>query len=335
MVYTRSMRKRSRSGRFIRYPWMWHAASSGSNYVRNLFSSQNRTGSRRTITSGQGVTNQYDRKTVYRKKRAPRYLKKKLKRQYKSYLYNTAKSLGSFTRVFNDLIGDTILAADKATVQKWCICHAYGLNGITPGGAIEIGYNDIGTIAGDILPLAKNRKILFTSCVVDLTMTNTSPIGATDGFFPNLEVDVYEFSYRSDTKHSNFATLLAEAFGLVDQIGAGTKINMNQRGITPFDMTGLTDQVKILRKTKYFLSGRQTATYQMRIPFNSQYQLGNIVDQGNAFINDSKPYTRSLFFIFKTTAGDTAGDNASFSVGVTRKYLWKILEDNVDLGRYQ
>lgn len=321
------------------YPWYINAMRSGVDYLTNRAYNTNSVAypprSRPNVTTGIGVTNQFDKKTIYRKKKAPKRLRKKLKRSYKAFLYNTIKTHGSFTRVFNDLITDSILKVDRPTVQKWLICHLYGLNGTTPGGTIECGFADIGSIASDIPTAAKNRKIVFSSAVLDLTMTNSSAIGENDALFPNLEVDVYEFSYRRDTQHQNFAALLGSAFGVVDQIGAGTKINMNQRGVAPFDMTGLMDNVKILRKTKFFLSGRQTATYQMRIPFNCSYQLGNIVDQGSPFISDMKPYTRSIFFLFKSTAGDSFGDNASLSVGVTRKYMWKILEDNSDLGRYQ
>lgn len=74
-----------------------------------------------------------------------------------------------------------------------------------------------------------------------------------------------------------------------------------------------------------------TATYQMRNTKPTWLTGANDLLDNTGFVK--RGYTKSLCFIFKPVV-NTTDQIATLQVGVTRKYLYKIFEDDADKDLY-
>ena len=187
---------------------------------------------------------------------------------------------------------------------------------------------------GDI---ANTAKIQMISGVLDMTLVNTSRDGANEEM--GIELDVYlctakkRFQYADASGASaagNIEDVLDDGNNTAGQIG-GQRCNTSDRGATPFDMTsGLSAfGVKILSKKKYFLPFGNQMTYQMRDPKNYQIGKNDVRD----ILGQNKPgLTKFLILVAEGLPGATDGVNYSVQVkvGLTRKYAYKINEDDED-----
>ena len=126
----------------------------------------------------------------------------------------------------------------------------------------------------------------------------------------------------------------------MEQIGAaGTNLLLNDRGITPFDVTFALarGKCKIWKKTKMFIRNGQTATYQYRDPKRRVWSQ-NYMDAG---IGCNMPKaTHWILIIAKAVPGITVGSTGGtttrerLTIGLTRKYLYKIEGANDDRTEY-
>jgi len=295
---------------------------------------------RRNITSGIGTTTQYDRKLIYRKKYMPRYKKRRWRAFIKKVNAVTDKDLGSRTVVRNDQINSqiTMSTANEAVQQAFSL-SLYGneATGFEPS-------NDLRRIRQDT-DLGTTGKMIFTSGIFDMTVTNTSSRFA-DSVNPSirLEVDVYEITSRKDFGNVGTgasAKNLPEVFGegatdTANIPGLSNTLSITRRGATPWDFPSAISEygLKILKKTKYFINERDTFTYQIRDPKR------HILDRQKLNMDGQNMpgMTRFLYIIFRPVPGyvfsDTNSDIYRLSFGVTRKYLYKIAQSTQDYDAY-
>lgn len=304
--------------------------------MRNMSTTQTRG---KMYSSAQGVTNQYDRKLIYRKKSMPRFKRSAWKKFKSKVIAVSTKSLGSSTVVRNTLITSNLnLLPGNNNVQNTVQLALYPVRSTTT----EL--DDVNQIATDTR-LNNSSKIIFMSGVLDLTLrvqTVWSGIGppspAGNPSF-SVEIDIYELSMRGATGQSGEATDLSDAFdkGHTDTgniPGAVTGLTKNTRGWTPFEANEALSQhkIKIWKKTKYFLSSEQTLTYQMRDPKTHLFSKDSIPSAASA---NWPGVTKWLYIVWKPVPGYNyvaAPNNDQINVifGVTRKYLYKINQDSTD-----
>lgn len=281
--------------------------------------------------SGQGVTSQYDRKLVYRKKTMPRYKKRAWKRFTQKVTAVNTKILGSRTVIRNSFMTGSIGTDNNE--QGILACHLYGMDGIIDVGN-TCGQKDIATIfANDGNLQDQTQKAIFASGIIDITMTNASV--ATGETFRNesLEVDVYELVFNKTYDATWVGQLFTQAASNTASInGANPDINLGRRGATPWDLPNalVNGGVKILKKTKYLLSKGQCATYQFRDPKQYVFTRSSV---DNLDDNFARRYcTRAFMIIFKGVPNDLPNNVTKvLNVGVTRKYLYKVMSQNVDV----
>jgi len=147
----------------------------------------------RRVTSGRGITTQYDRSRVYRKKRMPRRKKKAWKRFVRKAQAAIDKTLGSYSIVLNDQV--TVSATAETTDQAIGQFALYPMKDGT-----NAWLNDMAGIAAQFttdFATTDSTKWGFKSGILDLTVQNTS-LDATDGNGYAVEVDVYEMSSSSN-----------------------------------------------------------------------------------------------------------------------------------------
>jgi len=285
-------------------------------------------------TSGLGVTQQHDRRMVYRKRRMPRRFKRRWRNFSKKVLAVSEKDLGSRTVVRNDLINISVNMAAAAATQH--TRSVVGLYGCSSGSSYM---NDINEISQDT-DLGTTGKAIFKSAILDLTFRNISSRGATS-VNPSitLEVDLYEITLSVELgqvgRASNLIGVFNEAAGDTNTIpGQLTGLASTDRGWSPWDYPSALSEyrIKIWKKTKYFLGENQTFTYQFRDPRRHMVDKQRMSSPGE----NLPGLTRYILLIFKPTPGYTYDgiDNYGLSIGDTRKYMYKIVQSTQDYDMY-
>lgn len=285
---------------------------------------------RKQTRSGLGVTTQHDKQLVYRKRRMPRRRRRGWRRFARKVQAVSEKDLGSRTVLRNDLvnINTAMDTAAESAHTRWY----FMLYGATSGTAY---YNDLSEIGQDT-DLGTTGKAIFKSAVLDLTFRNNSFRAPGSINLPiTLEVDVYEITVGTvlGDNAANLGQIMNEGSTETATIpGQATALVGTQRGWTPWDFPSALGEykVKIWKKTKYFLGENQTFTYQYRDPRR------HVVDkQKMTTTGENIPFlSRYIYLVFKPTPGYTylavPTDSYNLSVGVTRKYLYKVLQNTQD-----
>lgn len=280
-----------------------------------------------TVTSGVGVTSQYDKKVSYYKKSAPRWKKRAYGRFARKVRSVFLKDVGTKTIIRNAQLTRTWATGD----QDYVAVSIYGTDGLATTTQMA-GHDDLKQIFDNDTTTKPTSKFLFGSAVCDITFTNLSTI--TDGTNQNtgMEIDIYEMVYGRQPDCTNPVALFNDAATNTDAInGLNPQINLTVRGATPFDLPDALSRgkVKILKKTKYFLAAGQCATYQFRDPKNRSFKKDVVDTSDNNYV---LPWvTRTLFFVAKgIPTGDATKVLKALQVGCTRKYMYKVIEDNDD-----
>lgn len=279
---------------------------------------------RKRQTDGNGVTAQKDVARIYQKSFMKRYLKKKYKRKAKWWTYQLSKSLGTQVAVRNATIAGNFAAG--ATTQQAVASALYGITGNAATG-VRNGFNDVETIL-DADPSANEatERVLFISGVMDITYTNTSTVQFTQ------EVDVYVIRFKgSKGSGPDLVTDYNSAFSAMTNVGGTQITDFSPRGVTPFDNPVASSRgYQVLKKTKYFVSAGQTFTYQHRDPRNHWLSMSEYKFAGATESWAHPKMSICLLFIVKAVTGTPIANAGSYSIGCTRKYAYKILNQNKD-----
>lgn len=293
------------------------------------------------IRFGNGITTQNDVANIYRRKSMPRYKKRKwvsFVRKVKAVLY---KGLGTKTVLFNTQMSGGRLSVPENQQGVFTIA-LYGFWGDTDNPGESVGNRDLYRIAindpeinkkavSPTFSIPNNGKLLMSSAVLDLTLTNIGTIPS--------EVDVYIITCGIFNNNGS----LREAFIDADanQItisGSGNGINaLVHRGATPFEMPLAlsSNRLRILSKKKYFLGAGQTITYQYRDAKNHYINCSKFYDQAIAIAEVFEgPFnypgvTKNVLIVHKTVSGAPAGAQSQLSCGVTRKYSYNVDESTL------
>lgn len=296
---------------------------------------------RKAVQSGQGVTDHFDARVIYRKKRMPRGRRRRWRSFVKKVNTVSERDLGTQTVVFNRL--STV--SNQTSGNQ--IFYDFGLYGLA---STQFEYNDLKKIS-DLYAAADNTvskglavgpssKIIFHSGVLDVTFRNSSTFfdGTTTRAASELkmEVDVYELTCNM-TSAEQAGVVFNDCRGLFNQsptktepIGGGAtpEITRTDRGSTPFDFPYTLSRfgLRILKKTKYQLSNNDTFTYQLRDPRRHVAQLDKL-NQTDGF--NMPGWTRIILIICKAAPGFLIGSSANtytekLDIGITRKYMCKV-----------
>lgn len=301
---------------------------------------------RRTRTNTAGVlggTNA-DMRSIYRRKRMPKYKRKRWVRFVKKVNAVADKDLGLRTVLFNDQMTQT----NTSTKQSTLTLALYSVRNASIGylddlkviGGLENEGNSTAT-AGDTI--SANSKMMFQSAVMDITIRNTTdrltqidpnPLLNKYEAAPDaaIELDIYEVYQRNIASDSSevFASLTAafNAYDDKDIGGTGVGIGIDDRGASPFEFGAQMGRqgIKILKKTKFFIPNGQTITWQVRDPKRRSITYGELTRTESY----NKPgWTKQFYLIYKLVPGITQGTAVGdcrlrLAIGCTRKYSYKV-----------
>lgn len=308
---------------------------------------------RRTPLSGLGVTTQYDAKRIYRKKRMPLRRRRRWKRFVNRVHAVAEKDMGSRTVVFNSQISQVITNPATSGCTTISLFGARGTTGLHDDLFAIGGLENTGNpTAAAGINVNQSTKLMFQSGVLDLTIRNASYQLVGASLVPTLvgaakmELDVYEISVRNQAADSSGAGgyinlgLLFQN-GNTDTLnigGAGTGIDIEARGCTPFDIPQALSRwgMKIYKKTKYFIPNGDTITYQVRDPRRYVTDIDKMLTLSGC---NMPKKTRFLFLVYQLVPGLTLGTTensyqARIDMGITRKYMYKVEGANEDRDRY-
>lgn len=337
MVYTRAQSRQLyvpetpnlgvRSGRAVQAPryiaMAYNAANLGFRAYNAYRRSSAHSGGRVAgqIQSGQGITSQYDRTLIYRRRKAPRRFRRRWRRLKKQVNAVINKGLGSKTIVFNNAITSNTNIAG-GLVQALFFLHLYGCAGTGNPVYFETATRDLESIRTNDTTSDPTATYRFESAVMDITATNTSST-------VTAEVDLYELWHYAETNFASLNDVMANAQSTTGTIGTAGSITLSgNRGVTLFDIPQMSvaTRYKIVKKVKYFVPPGNCFTYQIRDPKNRVINSVEMLSasDGTGFVH--KKWTKTVVILHKPLVG-IEGDSA-MTVGVTRKYMYKVLEQN-------
>lgn len=304
-------------------------------------------------------------RVIYRRKSMPRKKRRQWGRFVKKVNAVDERDLGSRTVLFNDRIDANVSQTSlynytlSATSQGALTLGLYTIGG-QPGTANWLrdlqqiagleNYNNPTAAAG--ATVSPNTKFMFHSGVLDITIRNTS-VGLSAELIPfeagDIELDLYEITINTNNLNQYTAPSI-EQYNTISEIfarndaaeigGTGVGIGPSDRGATPWEFPNQLGQfrIRINKKTKYFIPQGRTVTYQLRDPArhvttpNEMTQMFSINKRGvTKFVYLMWKLVPGLTQVSATPAGGTY--DARISVGVTRKYMYKVEGINDDRER--
>lgn len=274
------------------------------NYRRRRYS--------RAFRSGRGTTTQYDRKTIYSKKRMPLGKKRTWSKFVKKVRAVTTSERCGRSIVMNKTLNI------GTTGQNFGVFGLLNVNGTD--GTKEVGMEDLSLLVTHEPALnAGNSKMLLKSAVLDITMN--VPF---DNIYA-MEIDLYEIMAKRKVPYEGLQAAITTAQAATPTIGASAYYNAldigSLRGVTPFQIPQLLQDYTIIKKTKYTLNPSQNATFQIRDPKNREYDYKEVTSStGHA---DPKMGSKILMAIVKGIDSGINGVQVNFGISRTYYYTYE------------
>lgn len=278
------------------------------------------------------ITNQYQYKSVYRKRRARRVPRraKYIARKVKGVLY---KQLGANQFVCHKNF--TITAAANAQGVSGMTFLGYSGNNAAQHNDVFRCFDNFYQAGTSTVASAKfqSARLVFQTAVVDFAFRNSSNTATVD-------LDVYTLVCRKDIPigvtgpnqilDSMFTQTLLEIPNTL-QSGLGP-VASGTLGVTPFQSPQFVEYWKVLNKKKFILSPGQAANYQYRSK-KTKYVNGSDLITGTATTANlfAKKYI-TMGFLFIINGIVTAGAIPACSIdwSSTKTFNVKLLQSNVD-----
>lgn len=243
-----------------------------------------KTMSAKTEGPSAATTSQYDSRVLYRRKRAPKRVRRKAARKYKSHLAMQLKAVQDNTNLFQYNAAFSSVA-DKQLV--FSITSGYASNGFTSGvNSDKVGtlYEFFSNLTGVTIVNDTSLKWYLTGLSTDYTLVNDSAGIA--------ELDVYEYVYRRkfiNDDSGNAADQLSEVLNEESKLpGAATKMATTDLGYVPTDSNEFMRFIVIKSKQRFYLGPGQATSLTKRVKYSKPKLVSsedlNIANQGSTSI---------------------------------------------------
>jgi len=295
--------------------------------------------------NGRGVTKYFDVANIYSRRRGSkrsRRLHSRRSRFKKRVRACITKELGSRTVLLNNVT--TWTQAAPTTAQLLLDFSLFGVDNNTSARNSDL-YNIV-TSENLNSGAQKTGKLLFLGGVLDVTIQNssTNTAGGTNTV-GNVELDIYEMYFRKPLldaqaggDEANLKAVFDAVQGNIPAVGGAPlagALTIESIGCTPFDIPEVAKEygMKILSKKKYMLGPGDTCTYQLRLRKRKTLDKQNVLNLTGLGAN-MPGWTRWVFGIAKLTPLDRYQSGASciITTGVTRKYIYKKIQNEGDFG---
>lgn len=304
----------------------------GSAIANRYVGSRAPTRTKKSVDYG-GITTQYDKHQLYRKKFMPKRKKRAWKKFAKKVQAVEIADRGLVTHILHFDRVQTV----AASAQAFQACHLYGWSG-TNGLANEIGPRDMKGIFERNYLLRKtvydsaNDNVLkadggndwlnvidevrMQSAILDVVMQNTGNV--------TLVVDMYHLWYTEETDQATLSQVIingaAETQPIQTTGGALPVGGITTLGVSLFDIgKSLSQGIKVMKVKQFLLGPSQVVTEQIRDAKNWKLNPYKCVRESNQFTNPT--VTESLLFVAKNVNATTEG---SIRYSATRHYRFTV-----------
>lgn len=296
------------------------------NAARHLYSSM----SKKAKVEGPStaITTQRDSRTLYRRRRAPRKVRRRARKNYISFIKKQLKAQNDKTNMFY-INASYASAAGLQSIHS--ITFGYLFNKTTAdqvGNVYDFWQNYLNS-----LPETASQRLYITGMSYDITLSNVTPNEGTDA--QAIELDVYEFVFRKDhesDQSGGVAGELGEALTNEQKLpGATTAMTTSLVGYVPFDSNQFMRYIVIRSKQRYYIPRGDSVSFTKNIRFRRPIMVtSEDVDANNGtYLNRAKSgLTRGLILIQKGTAdyNGTVSVGASNLISNTQcRYKFKVI----------
>lgn len=230
------------------------------------------------------MTFQHDSRVTYRRKRAPRKVRRRAARAMKRFVKQDSKTLGLVSRVFQNAFAPSTITPASFTDSQ--TIYTDGLFGGISG---SVTWGDTWAIANAEALATKSGNINFRSAHMDFQIRNASTTNV-------LVADVYTVVARKEGYNEPGDDWTQGM--LSEGVAAGTSAaTPSALGVTPFDAPAFGSSWLILSKTTYRISPGNSVYLTLKgrrnVMFNTdrfEYDTSNTVSRTRMFRGLSKGF---------------------------------------------
>lgn len=268
------------------------------------------------------LTSQFDTARLYRKRRAPRRVRRRAKRFMRSLKWGMDKLQGMKCAIINNATNFGITPTSKFNGQGTFAVTMYGYGNNTYAANTNYGNGDVWWImsrenGGDPTADSATRKLRFRSCVMNVNIINT-----TENAPQNIIVDVYHILCKQSGNNvgntGDPAELLNECTREMSGTNFPTEItNGLADGVTPFDVPTYGRYITVKSVRRYRLDAGAYFNLQLRDPGNYVLSMADLND-----VDFKKNITEGYLFVYYNAACDNTGVRypASCQINYSKKY---------------
>lgn len=283
------------------------------------------------------ITFQNDEAMIYRRKPAPRRVRRSRRRAMKNFMYRMDKlqSMKTCKIHWSDFMVTSPTNYFDGQAVKGISLYGYGTN--TYAANTNTGNGDMWWIfsrenGADPTQTLASRKLRFRSAVLDLKITNTGGDGET--YVDNVAyIDIYHVLCRRDLHNDNVATGDIASYwnACINEQAPGNMptpiVNNQVYDITPFDASGFGRYFKVLKLRRVKLSKGQNFNMQIRDPGNYVLNMEDLLN------NDYKAnVTEGLIIVSRNPSEQSVGVPGDTNVALlaTKTYHYTELSSSID-----
>lgn len=287
-------------------------------------------GKKKTVETP-AVTNQYDVKTMYRRKRMPRRKRRGWMRFKKKVLSAENSLAAKQCLVFRRVVNPQVAANSQSVVSAMLYGNGESFAPVDLGcedmkDCWDAWYNE-NLVSDNGTP----GKLNFTSGVLDIELGN---VGG-EGYANSLTVDVYHVRCKrqpmeiENVSTYGFAALFNAALGAttMPNMSSLNTVNLDddQAGVTPFCAPLFCKYVEVLSVKKVLLSVGQNTHFQLRL--SRDWIYNNIYQQrfSTALRKGVEGY---LFIVQGVTTASQFSAPCNYVLNATRTYHFRVNEAN-------
>lgn len=236
---------------------------------------------KKRMRTSRPITFQRDAAIIYRRRRAPRRIRRLLRKRAYAVRSVINKSLASQQFI----IHHSGLFSNGADGQGFVDFAMMGRRGFTAR-----GFNDMQQL---IAAQGWNEKIkIFSKTLrMDLTLVNATADGT-------MELDVYHYIITRDIQYANLIPYYNAMNSANDTLTGTTAIDKNTVGWTPFDCPLAANNCRIYKTRRYYISAGQAISFVIRQKRDRVIKVDDfsLVTTGGQTITRG---TKGVFCIFK------------------------------------
>lgn len=286
------------------------------------------------------ITFQNDEHQIYRRKRAPRRVRVRARKQWKRFNFMLNKSLAMHSVVIPTTQAITLTPTNGSTAQTMASYTIYGggANSTTPGTQTNPANGDLdyimrahsaysGTTAN-----APSYKFRFKSAVMNLTVKNTVDNTVESARGGLVFIDLYHVVCRKSTTDSAaggaIQTVWADAIQHTGTMNALNTVNIQSDGLTPFDIGQFGEQYTIRRVRRVRLSSGQVFSTQIRDPADYIIEQDDIA-RWDHLANKTEGF---LIVAYNPSADPTTGVRGivAIEINCNKKYHYTVNDESLN-----